>query len=109
MKHFVWVSFDLGVKGDYEGMYAWLDSMGAKECGDSLACFWFEHESSDLLKDLKKDLSDNVELDENKSRVYIIRLVKGKMKGSFIFGRRHNPPWAGFGATGEDEEDSSDE
>ena len=35
MKHFVWISFDLGVKGDYEGMYAWLDSKDAKECGDS--------------------------------------------------------------------------
>lgn len=109
MRHFVWVSFDLGVKGDYEGMYAWLDSKGAKECGDGLACFWFEHASNDLLEDMKKDLDDNVELDEKKSRVYVIRLVKGKMKGSFIFGRRRNPPWAGFSATGDDAEDSSNE
>jgi hypothetical protein len=109
MTHFVWVSFDLGVKGDYEGMYAWLDGKGAKECGDSLACFWFEHKSDDLLAEVKKELNDSVDLDEKKSRVYIIRLVKGKMKGSFIFGRRKNPPWAGFGDTGEAAEDSSDE
>jgi len=60
MKHFVWISFDLGVKGDYEGMYAWLDSKGAKECGDSLACLRYEHESNDLLEDVKKDLNANV-------------------------------------------------
>jgi hypothetical protein len=30
----VWISFDLGVRGDYEGMYAWLDTHNAKECGD---------------------------------------------------------------------------
>jgi hypothetical protein len=109
MKHFVWVSFDLGVKGDYEGLYAWLDGKAAKECGDSLACFWFEHKSEDPLKDLKKELKDNVELDAKKSRVYVIRLVKGKMKGAFIFGGRRNPPWAGFGGTGDDAEDSSNE
>lgn len=109
MKHFLWVSFDLGVKGDYEGMYAWLDGKGARECGDSLACFWFEHKSDDLLADLKKELNDNVEIDEKKGRIYVIWLLKGKMKGSFIFGRRHNPPWAGYGATGPDTEDSSDE
>ena len=109
MKHFVWISFDLGVKGDYEGMYAWLDSKGAKECGDSLACFSFEHANNDLLETMKKELNANVELDEKKSRIYVIRLVKGKMKGSFIFGRRRNPPWAGFGGTGDDAEDSSNE
>jgi hypothetical protein len=108
MKHFVWVSFDLGVKGDYDGMYAWLDRHGAKECGDSVACFWFEHRTDELLKELKQELSDNVELDQKKNRVYVIRLVKGKMKGSFIFGQRRTPPWTGFGGTGENEEDSSD-
>ena len=108
MKRFVWVSFDLGVKGDYEGMYAWLDSQRAKECGDSLACFWFEHRG-ELLKELKKELNDNVEIDEKKSRIYVIRLVNGKMKGSFVCGRRRNPPWSGYGQTGEDAEDSSDE
>jgi hypothetical protein len=90
-------------------MYAWLDGQGAKECGDSIACFWFKHESDDLLDDIKRDLRSNVELDEKKNRVYVIRLVKGKMKGSFIFGRRRNAPWAGFGETGEDTEDSSNE
>ena len=105
MRHFVWVSFDLGVKGDYEGMYAWLDQQDAKECGDSIACFWYDH-PGDLLQDIKQDLSASVELNA-KSRVYVIRLVEGKMRGSFIFGRRRNAPWAGFAATGEQGEDTN--
>lgn len=32
----IWISYDLGVGGDYEGLYAWLDNNEATECGDSL-------------------------------------------------------------------------
>ena len=105
MKHFVWVSFDLGVKGDYEGMYAWLDSHKAKECGDSVACFWYEH-SGELLEDIKSDLSKRVEIDTKKNRIYVIRLVEGKMKGAFLFGRRRSAPWTGVAANGEQGEDT---
>lgn len=106
MKHFVWVSFDLGVSGDYQGMYAWLDGHGAKECGDSVACFLYEHPTSDLLQDMKTDLENNVEIEAKKHRVYVIRLVDGKMKGSFLFGRRRNAPWAGIAGNGEQGEDN---
>ena len=106
MKHFVWISFDLGIKGDYEGLYTWLDTHGAKECGDSLACFWYQHRG-DLMENIKDDLKASVELDEKKNRIYVIRLVEGKMKGKFIFGRRRSAPWAGHGETGEQADDSS--
>ena len=33
----IWLSFDLGVSGDYEGTYAWLDDKSARECGSSVA------------------------------------------------------------------------
>ncbi len=26
MKKALWISYDIGVRGDYEGLYAWLDS-----------------------------------------------------------------------------------
>jgi hypothetical protein len=104
MKNFVWVSFDLGVKGDYEGMYAWLDSHGAKECGDGLACFWYEH-GGKLLPRLTKDFRDHVTID-SRSRIYVIQLVEGEMKGKFIIGRRRNPPWSGFAPAGEQSEDT---
>lgn len=35
MKQLIWISYDLGVSGDYENLYAWLDDHGAKECGQS--------------------------------------------------------------------------
>lgn len=105
MRHFVWVSFDLGVKGDYEGMYRWLDQFDAKECGDTIACLWYEH-PGDLLQDLKRDIAAAVEMTP-KGRVYVIRLVEGRMKGSFIYGRRRNAPWSGFAEREEDIEDSN--
>jgi hypothetical protein len=105
VKHFVWVSFDLGVKGDYEVMYAWLDGHGAKECGDSVACFWYDHPGKDLLEDMKVDLDNSVDLDKKKNRIYVVRNVDGGMKGSFIYGRRRSAPWAGIAANGEQGED----
>lgn len=37
VKTVVWLSYDLGAKGDYDGLYSWLDNHKAKECGDSIA------------------------------------------------------------------------
>jgi len=38
----VWLSYDLNIKGDYENLYIWLDAHKAKECGDSMATFFWE-------------------------------------------------------------------
>ncbi len=46
MKASIWLSFDLGVLGDFEGMYEFLDSHGAQECGDSLATFSYEYKKN---------------------------------------------------------------
>ena len=32
-----WISFDLGLQGDYDALYAWLDKHEAKECGENVA------------------------------------------------------------------------
>jgi hypothetical protein len=102
-KHLVWVSFDLGIHGDYEGMYTWLDQHKAKECGDSVACFWYEH-PGDLLQDIKQDLTAKVSFNTN-HRVYVIRLEDGKPRGKFILGGRRAPPWAGHAPSEEQGED----
>lgn len=101
MKRTIWISYDLGVRGDYEGIYTWLDEHEAEECGDSLALLKYEF-SGDLIEDLKKDIKDSVELTK-KTRIYVIwRDAKTKkMKGRFIFGTRKSPPWTGY-ATGEE-------
>ncbi len=49
MKKTIWLSYDLGVKGDYEGLYAWLDDHGAIECGESVAFFNFEIKNEENL------------------------------------------------------------
>jgi hypothetical protein len=55
---------------------------------------------------MKEDLSNSVEIDIKKDRIYVIREVGGKAKGRFIFGRRRNAPWTGVAATGEQAEDN---
>ena len=103
MKAFIWLSFDLGVRGDFEGMYEFLDARGAKECGDSVGAFQYEYKK-DLLGELTKDLKQAVSFDK-RSRVYIVFSSVGKYKGKFIIGKRKSPPWAGFGPSHGDEED----
>lgn len=100
IKKAVWVSFDLGVSGDYEGMYTWLANHGALECGDSVALVQYEFKAK-LLEELKRDLAKTVEL-RKKSRVYVIyRGEKGTAQGRFLFGARKQAPWTGFGLSQE--------
>ena len=52
MKSAVWISYDLGVNGDYESLYSWLDIQGAKECGTSVAYLTYTH-VDDLMESLR--------------------------------------------------------
>jgi hypothetical protein len=95
-KKAVWLSFDLGVNGDYEGMYSWLATQDAKECGDSLAFFHFSP-TTDLVAEIKKGIDKSVETSK-KTRIYMIYLSdEGKVKGTFLFGGRRQAPWTGYG------------
>jgi hypothetical protein len=106
MKCAIWISFDLGVKGDYEGMYMLLDSLEAKECGDSAAFFNFNYEG-DLVSALKGAIDEHVTLDR-RSRIYAVFPGEdGKYKGRFLVGRRKRPAWAGYAAQDYQEEDES--
>jgi hypothetical protein len=103
----IWIAFDLGVRGDYEGIYEFLDRHEAKECGDSVAVFQYEFKR-DPVAELKRELSDAVKFDR-RSRVYVIFPDKaGKYKGRFIVGGRKPAPWAGYAASNLDEEDSGE-
>jgi hypothetical protein len=106
MKKTVWMSFDLGVKGDYEGLYRWLDSRQAKECGDSVALFYFEPKTvEDLPSEIEASVRESVNID-SRARVYIIFLGKGRLaKGRFLFGQRRVAPWTGFAPNGPTEDD----
>jgi len=102
MEKAIWVSFDLGLNGDYEGMYGWLDEHKAKECGDNFAFVRYPF-SKNPVEAVKRGIKNRVTLDK-RSRIYMIYLNdEGKMKGTFIFGARKQPPWTGYGATAEEE------
>ena len=108
MKSAIWVSYDLGVQGDYEAIYAWLDQREAKECGDNLAFLNYEY-SGTLLEDLKSDLELAVKIPK-RARVYVIYRdhESGLNKGKFIFGGRKAPVWSGFAvATGPADSDQA--
>ena len=92
-----WLSYDLGLNGDYNGLYTWLDSNQAKECGDSLAVFKFEYED-DYVNEIKVDLKENVNF-KSSDRVYLIfrdREDDNIVKGRFLIGRRKPAPWEGY-------------
>jgi hypothetical protein len=93
----IWLSYDLGVKGDYQSFYTWLDNHDARECGDSLAAIKYEiPEGEDIKKILKEDLEKNITFSKS-DRVYVIYREDSTNKGSFIIGRRKASPWEGYG------------
>lgn len=104
----IWISYDLGIRGDYSSLYAWLDAHDAKECGESVAFLNYSYDG-ELRLALKNDLGKAVALDKG-SRIYVVfRETKtNKNKGVFIFGGRKSSPWTGYAPKGagttEDEE-----
>ncbi len=105
MKKAVWISFDLGVRGDYEGFYTWLDSKNAIECGDNFAFFKYDV-PGDIVESLKKEIEENIEVNK-KTRVYAIFRdpESKKMKGKFILGNRKAAPWTGYSGSPEQTEE----
>lgn len=105
-KQFVVLTFDLGIDGDYENLYAWLDDREAKECGEGVAWCYYEHEEGKepFEQSLKSSLEKAVKFGE-RARVYVLHRSEGKTKGKFIFGRRKRAPWLGFGRHQGTEED----
>ena len=105
MESTVWISYDLGVNGDYDGLYSWLDGHRAKECGSGIAYLTYTH-SGDLMKCLADEINGTVKLDK-RSRIYVVRKDDGRIKGRFLVGRRKAPPWEGFGDINDDSEDAA--
>ncbi|MBR1033207.1 hypothetical protein [Bradyrhizobium liaoningense] len=102
----IWISYDLGLRADYDGLFAWLAQHRAKECGASLAVLAFEWRES-LLDELKSELSQHMAISKH-DRIYVLYREKtsNKNKGRFIFGGRRAPSWTGYSTTNEvDEED----
>jgi len=103
MEQVIWISFELGIDGDYENLYRWLDAHNAVECGDNLAYIKKYQYNTDLLKEIKPDLKTNVKL-RKKDRIYLLfKREDGAHAGRFIFGGRKPSPWEGYAARYEEE------
>ncbi len=97
INNILWISYDLGMNGDYDGMYTFLDKNKAVECGDSMARIINYNIGKDFRKDLLSKMKKNVELDSD-SRVYYIFHDKerGILRSGFIWGKRKRAPWYGY-------------
>jgi hypothetical protein len=96
-KQGIWLAYDLGIRGDYDSLYKWLDAKQAKECAENVAYFQFEYDKN-LIDDLTISLQSNVKMTAA-SRFYVVGRLKedSKVSGRFIIGHRKPPPWSGFG------------
>lgn len=104
-----WLSYDFGIDGDYDGLYAWLDSLEAVECGDSFCSFQIETgdgpPETAVLRDIKKHVSLR-----KKDRVYLVwRRENGAVTGKFVAGRRRRASWAGYAVNSSEESEDAAE
>lgn len=104
----IWLTYDLGVGGDYKNLYAWLDDHGAIDCGNNFAYLKMPYSGQDdesFMKSILSDIQRHVSLEPG-NRIYVVRSLNDgaeKMtKGSFIYGKRMSNPWQGYGRKGND-------
>ncbi|MFT4222304.1 hypothetical protein [Dysgonomonas sp.] len=109
MKKTIWLTYDLGVGGDYANFYSWLDDNKATECGNNVAYLQIDipnaNSDNDVVQTVKNSLKSKIKF-EATSRVYLIRAKiedgKTKMAGSFIIGKRKANPWEGYGTASDE-------
>lgn len=104
----VWINYDLGIQGDYTGLYTWLDGKDARECGDRAASFLLElDDDEDAFAALRDELEEAVELSA-RARIYVLRVHGGKVTGRFVVGKRKRARWEGYAASDDSEDDVID-
>jgi hypothetical protein len=94
-----WISFDLGLMGDYSRVYEWLDSLDAQECGPGLATITSAKTRDELAAEIQRLFKG-----APRARAYIISMKEG---GRFIAGGRKAANWEGFAPSTADSVDES--
>lgn len=105
----IYLTFDLNFNGDYNGLYKWLDSYNAVECGDSACRINYPlnlnhletfEDTKEALRLIQKDIESSVKLSQ-KDRIYVASLFPDdknnkRLVGKFIIGQRRVNPWQGY-------------
>lgn len=102
-KKAIWLNYDLGLKGNYSALFAFLDNNEAIDCGNGLAYFKYDNKgllkSEELIEKLKNELIDSVS-PSSSDRIYVIwrddDKLTSSLKGKFLFGNRKTPAWNGY-------------
>jgi hypothetical protein len=97
MEKRIWLSYDLGFSADYTGLYQWLDSYDAVECGNGLASFKINIDNpDDIVEILRSEIQKHIEIKKG-NRFYVIynRGDQG-IVGKYILGNRKASPWTGY-------------
>lgn len=91
----IWLSYDLGLPGDYDSLYVWFDQNGAKVCGKGLAHLIYTFKDN-LKEELLEELNRTIDITP-KAMLYLIYFdnEEQKIKGTFMVGRRRWTPWEG--------------
>ncbi|WP_138481994.1 hypothetical protein [Dyadobacter bucti] len=104
MKKLIFISYDFGMKGDYEGLFKWLDENNAEERGYGIGIIKeYSYDNKSIKTDnefwefVRDELKNKVKLGSN-DRIYMIwnSLESNKTKAAFLFGRSKQSPWAGY-------------
>jgi hypothetical protein len=93
--HSVWISFDLGLDGDYASLFEWLDANNAVECGEGFARVPEYEYGADVVETLRKSLSGAMTVGK-RTRIYVIFTRGNKARGEWLFGGRRRAPWEGY-------------
>lgn len=106
-KHII-LNYDLGLKGDYSGLYAFLDNHEALDTGNCNAAFamqFSENEFPIIYNELKEIIQKSVTI-ESTDRIYMLATdSSNNMRGQFLFGSRKRPIWEGYGNVTSEEVD----
>ena len=93
-----WISFDLGLMGDYSHFYEWLDAHNAEECGSGTAAIVSTESQDAIVEEMREILRDTP-----RARAYILsKQPDGRFGGKFVVGGRRKSPWSGFAVRASD-------
>lgn len=92
----VWLSYDLGIPGDYDVLYSWFDQHDAKVCGRNVAFLNYSYREN-FKEELTEELRPMAE-PTRKACMYAIYydIHEQKIKGTYLVGRRRWTPWHGY-------------